>query len=139
MPTLEAAAAAPPSTDSGAPAATLPAPPPAAPGTTPVPLAPKGDAKPAGRYAVEQRVVSEEMKERRYEEPSEEDLRKTLLEVLPPEMVEGVPLPLTYRLASQAGYNGLTMRIATSGPARSKQYTCLPFYKPISRCVGGRE
>ena len=93
---------------------------------------------PTSRHLVEQRVVSTEVQTRHYDEPAAEgapDLR--LLEVLPGMMTEGVSFPLTYRLSVSSGYTGVTMRQADSAPARAAQYACYPYYKPISRCVGG--
>lgn len=114
------------------------APPPPAPGTVPIPLAPPPGAPGAARYPVEEREVSSEVRTRHYDAPDEAELDRPFLEVLPADMVQGVNLPLTYRLASQAGYSGVTMRVAASAAARAKAYTCMPFYKPVSRCVGGR-
>ncbi|HEX6746217.1 MAG TPA: hypothetical protein VF092_02800 [Longimicrobium sp.] len=122
-----------------APAATqASAPPPPAPGTVPVSLAPPPGVPSAVRYPVEEREVSGEVKTRHYDAPDEADLDRPFLEALPADMVAGVSLPLTYRLASQAGYSGVTMRVASSAAARARAYTCVPFYKPLSRCVGGR-
>ena len=97
----------------------------------PPPANPEG-----GPYPVEQRVVSSELRTRHHDDPDTGPARP-FLEVLPREMVEGVSFPLTYHLASTTGRPGTTVRVADSTPARAKGYTCVPFYKPISRCVGG--
>src|SRR5437868_6166319 len=60
------------------------------------------------------------------------------LESIPAEMVAGVSLPLPYRLSVSNTGPRVTLRLADSVPARAKGYTCVPFFKPISRCVGGR-
>ena len=66
--------------------------------------------------------------------------RPGLLELLPPEMLEGASLPLAYRLLvpPATGESPLPQRVAESQADRALVYTCLPFYKPLSRCVGGR-
>ena len=63
------------------------------------------------------------------------------LDLLPPEMGDTAKLPLAYRLIAQAGTDEapVPQRVAESEADRALVYTCLPFYKPISRCVGGRE
>ena len=111
------------------------------PGTAPAPEAASSSTPAAAgpRKLVEQRVVSEEVKSRHYDDPDAEDAPDLrLMEVLPGAMTECVPLPLPYRLSVSAGYAGVAMRQASSTPARAKQYPCYPFYKPISRCMGGR-
>lgn len=63
------------------------------------------------------------------------------LEQLPPDMLERVQLPLPYRLVSavRTSEGKVPQRVAESTFDRATVYTCLPFYKPLSRCVGGRE
>ena len=63
------------------------------------------------------------------------------LELLPPEMGDTARLPLPYRLIAQASTDEapVPQRVAESEADRALVYTCLPFYKPLSRCVGGRE
>jgi hypothetical protein len=128
-------APAPPAPAAADAPATLP------PGTVPAPE-PAASAPPASagpRKLVEQRVVSEEVKSRHYDDPDAEDAPDLrLMEVLPGVMTDGLALPLPYRLSVSSGYTGVAMRQASSAPARAKQYPCYPFYKPISRCMGGR-
>ncbi len=106
-----------------------------------VPIAPvaTGGAAPvaAAQRPPEQRVVSTELKTFREDEEDESAPRRLLLEMLPREMVASVALPLPYHLAQSTGYGGVAVRNAESAPARARAYPCVPFYKPISRCVGG--
>ncbi|HEX5726426.1 MAG TPA: hypothetical protein VFX98_13215 [Longimicrobiaceae bacterium] len=107
-------------------------------GTVAVPVTPAPAAPAAPPRPVEQRVVSTEVRTRNLDEPPPEGSEQRFLEVLPRELLEGASLPLSYRLASPTGYTGVTVRIAESDPARARGYPCLTFYKPISRCVGGK-
>lgn len=102
-----------------------------------VPLVPGQAPREGAPYPVEQRVTGTELKTRDLDRP-EEGPPARLLEALPREMVEGLSLPLPYVLAT-AQPPRAALRLADSAPARAKGYTCAPFYKPISRCVGGRE
>jgi hypothetical protein len=101
------------------------------------PVPPEVGSDGAPRHFVEQRVVSTDVKTRNYDDPDDDSADLTLLQVLPGSMAQALDYPLTYRLAVSSGYTGVTMRQAASAPARAAQYICLPFYKPISRCVGG--
>jgi hypothetical protein len=101
-----------------------------------VPLLPGQAAQDGAPYPVEQRVTSTELKSRDLDQP-EDGPPVRLLEALPREMVEGLPLPLSYVLATSQPPRA-ALRLADSAPARAKGYTCVPFYKPISRSVGGR-
>ena len=109
----------------------------AAPPVVGVPVQPVtvGTGAAAGR-APEQQVVSDELRTRRHDDP-DEGPAPLFLEMLPAEAVNGVPLPLPYRLAASTGYGGVSVRVAESDAARTRSYPCRPFYKPISRCVGG--
>ncbi|HET6764281.1 MAG TPA: hypothetical protein VFH27_11435 [Longimicrobiaceae bacterium] len=62
------------------------------------------------------------------------------LEALPEGLVEGVQLPLIYRLAVPVPYDpGASVQRAAEDPeGGSALMACTPFYKPVSRCVGGR-
>jgi hypothetical protein len=94
-----------------------------------------GTGAAAGR-APEQRVVSSELLTRRHDDP-DDGPEPLFLEMLPAEALNGASLPLAYRLAASTGYGGVTVRLAESDAARTRSYPCRPFYKPISRCVGG--
>ncbi|MFL5382210.1 MAG: hypothetical protein ACJ8GN_06815 [Longimicrobiaceae bacterium] len=129
-----------------APPSPAAAPPPPAsalpPGAIPVPgvlapAPPPAAAASAPLQVVEQRVVSDELKTAYDDDPDAGPQR--LLEALPAEMLEGAKLPLAYTLSTSASRPGATTRVADSAPARARWYTCASFYKPISRCVGGRE
>lgn len=63
------------------------------------------------------------------------------LEQLPPDMLERVQLPLPCRLVSavRTSEGKVPQRVAESTFDRATVYTCVPFYKPLSRCVGGRQ
>jgi hypothetical protein len=103
-----------------------------------VPVAPAAAQPQDGApYPVEQRVTGTELRTRNLDEP-EDGPPQLFLEALPPEMVEGISYPLPYRLAVSGTGPRITIRLADSVPARAKGYSCVPFYKPISRCVGGR-
>jgi hypothetical protein len=133
MPAPEAAAAPPP--PAIPPAAILPDAPPLPADADPA--APPGPDEGPARL-VERRVVSTEVRSRHYDEPGDGPAEVGLLEALPQPMTEGVSFPLTYRLAVSSGHSGVTLRQADSAPARAALYACYPFYKPISRCMGGR-
>lgn len=62
------------------------------------------------------------------------------LEQLPADMLERVALPLPYQTVSptRTSEGKVPQRVAESTFDRATVYTCIPFYKPISRCVGGR-
>ncbi|HET6230295.1 MAG TPA: hypothetical protein VFE05_09515 [Longimicrobiaceae bacterium] len=62
------------------------------------------------------------------------------LDELPPEMVDAARLPLSYRLATLMPFDGAaSTQRATPDPGQTGALlACNPFYKPISRCVGGR-
>lgn len=66
--------------------------------------------------------------------------RERFLEQLPPDMLERVPLPLPFRTVSptRTAEGKVPQRVAESTFDRATVYTCIPFYKPLSRCVGGR-
>ena len=87
---------------------------------------------------LEQRVVSDEIKTRNYDDPGDDAADLSLLRALPGSMAEAVAYPLVYRLSVTSGHAGLIMRQAASDPDRASQYICMPFYKPISRCMGGK-
>jgi hypothetical protein len=82
-------------------------------------------------------AVSTELKTFREDEEDPDAPRRLMLEMLPREMVNSVALPLPYHLAQSTGYGGVSVRSAESAAARARAYPCLPFYKPVSRCVGG--
>jgi hypothetical protein len=106
------------------------------PGAVPLPAGealPRQDGVP---YPVEQRVTSTELRSHEHDQPDDGPPVR-LLEALPPGMVQDVLLPLPYALATSSVPRA-ALRVADSAPARAKGYTCAPFYKPISRCVGGR-
>jgi hypothetical protein len=126
MPTAEAPAAPPPA---------VALPPEAVPAGAAGLMPPPAPGEP--RQLVEQRVVSDEVRTRNYDDPEESTADLPFLRALPGSMAEAVAYPLTYRLAVPSGHAGVTMRQAASAPDRATQYICLPFYKPISRCVGG--
>jgi hypothetical protein len=90
------------------------------------------------RHFVEQKVLDREVRTRNYDDPDDDAADPPLLRALPASMREAVAYPLTYRLAASSGHPGLTVRQAASAPDRATQYICLPFYKPLSRCFGGR-
>lgn len=60
-----------------------------------------------------------------------------LLEVLPEKLREGGPLPLGYYMmrAESAASGAPVFRAARSDIYRSVASHCIPFYKPISRCI----
>ena len=89
------------------------------------------------RRFVEQKVLDREVRTRNYDDPDDDAADLPLVGALPASMRESVAFPLTYRLAASSGHPGLTVRQAASDPDRATQYICLPFYKPISRCIGG--
>jgi len=62
------------------------------------------------------------------------------LEQLPPDMLERVALPLPFHTVSptRTSDGKVPQRVAESTFDRATVYTCIPFYKPLSRCVGGR-
>ncbi|MDB4949704.1 MAG: hypothetical protein JWM27_2353 [Gemmatimonadetes bacterium] len=62
------------------------------------------------------------------------------LEALPEGMMEGVSLPLLYRLAAPVPYDARAgaQRAAEDPEHGSSMLACTPFYKPVSRCIGGR-
>jgi hypothetical protein len=64
------------------------------------------------------------------------DLRddRTLLEVLPPEVASGGPLPLAFALARGKETPVVKMRWDGSEAYRTRVYNCLPAWKPITRC-----
>ena len=90
------------------------------------------------RRFVEQKVLENEVRTRNYDDPDDEMANRPLVRALPRSMAEAVAYPLTYRLAASSGHPGMIVRQAASDPDRAAQYICLPFYKPISRCMGGR-
>jgi hypothetical protein len=96
-----------------------------------------GAAPPEAARGPEQRIVSTELKTFREDEEDPDAPRRLMLEMLPREMVNSVALPLPYHLAQSTGYGGVSVRSAESAAARARAYPCLPFYKPVSRCVGG--
>lgn len=106
------------------------------PGAVPVP-APVPQPSDGAPYPVEQRVTGTELRQRNLDEP-DDGPPQLFLETIPGEMVAGVSLPLPYRLSVSSTGPRVTLRLADSVPARAKGYTCVPFFKPISRCVGGR-
>jgi len=113
-------------------APTLPA------GATPItPVTTGGGAPARPSAAPEQRIVSTELKTRRDDEPDDDSPAPRMLEMLPHTMVQSVALPLPYHLAESTGLGGVAVRNAESAAARARAYPCMPFYKPISRCVGG--
>lgn len=94
-----------------------------------------GTGAAAGREP-RQQVVSNELRTRRHDDP-DAGPEPLFLEMLPAEALNGASLPLPYRLAASTGYGGVNVRVAESDAARARSYPCRPFYKPISRCVGG--
>lgn len=85
---------------------------------------------------VEQRVVGTELRTRHHDDPSDGP-EPRFLERLPQELAHSVPLPLPYHLAQVTGYGAISVRLAASSAARARFYACRPFYKPVSRCIGG--
>ena len=63
-----------------------------------------------------------------------------LLEALPEGLLEGVRVPLPYRFAAPLPEDPRlnAQRTAESPEHGGAVMACSPFYKPISRCVGGR-
>ena len=61
------------------------------------------------------------------------------LEEIPEGLLAEVKVPLAYRLAVPIAYDprATAHRAAGSGQETS-QVACIPFYKPVSRCLGGR-
>jgi hypothetical protein len=125
--------AAAPALPAGLPPGAVPA------GSIAMPASPPPDAGAADGtpYVVEQRVVGTEVHTRHMDQP-DPGPAVPLLEALPAGMVDGARLPLPYRLSESATGPRMTLRVADSPPARARGYTCVPFYKPISRCVAGR-
>lgn len=66
--------------------------------------------------------------------------QERLLPQLPADMLERVSLPLPCRTtsASRTSDGKVPQRVAESTYDRATVYSCVPFYKPLSRCVGGR-
>jgi hypothetical protein len=66
--------------------------------------------------------------------------RDRFLDQLPPDLLERASLPLPYQTVSQVrtSEGKVPQRVAESSYDRATVYTCVPFFKPISRCVGGR-
>jgi hypothetical protein len=110
-------------------------------GVTPITPVTTGDVAPAHpahpAQPPTQRIVSTELKTSRHDEPGDDDPEPRLLRMLPREMVESVAFPLPYHLSETTGFGGVAVRSAESALARARAYPCVPFYKPISRCVGG--
>jgi hypothetical protein len=65
---------------------------------------------------------------------------RPLLEAIPPEVVEGARLPLPYRFAVPVPDDPRlsAQRTAADPEHGGAVMACTPFYKPVSRCVGGR-
>jgi hypothetical protein len=63
-----------------------------------------------------------------------------LLEALPEGLLEGVRLPLPYRFALPVPNDPRlsAQRTAADPEHGGAVMACSPFYKPLSRCVGGR-